>query len=189
MRATIAALIGMLMMTGCASIPGKSPDEQIGVLEQLHDKTLKELYRDNPNARDQIARSAGYAIMDNSIVKIPLVGAGSGYGIAVDNATGRHTYLKMVRFDFGAGWGARDVRPILIIYDRAEFDSFVSGKWIFDAGAEASAKAGDYGAAGGAGASGVNPNRTYDLYMITDAGVSATFSVAVIHVRPVSLER
>ena len=49
-------------------------------------------------------------------------------------------------------------------------------------------KAGDYGAAGGAGASGINPNRTYDLYMITDAGVSATFSAAMIHVRPVTIE-
>jgi len=78
---------------------------------------------------------------------------------------------------------------VLIIYDREEFDNFVSGKWIFDAGAEASAKAGDYGAAGGAGASGINPNRTYDLYLITDAGVSATFSAAMIHVRPVSIER
>ena len=76
----------------------------------------------------------------------------------------------------------------MIIYDRKEFENFVSGKWIFDAGAEASVKAGDYGAAGGAGASGINPNRTYDLYMLTDAGVSATFSAALIHVRPVSIE-
>ena len=182
------AVIVSILAGGCASVPGKSSDEKIAVLEQLHDKTLEELYRDNPDVRDQIARSAGYAIMDNSIVKIPLVGAGSGYGIAVDSATGRHTYLKMVRFDFGAGWGARDVRPVLIIYDRTEFDNFVSGKWIFDAGAEASAKAGDYGTAGGAGASGINPNRTYDLYMITDAGVSATFSAAMIHVRPVTIE-
>lgn len=188
MRITITILIWMLVMAGCAKVPGKSSEERIGVLEQLHDKTLEELYRDDPNVREQIAQSAGYAIMDNSIVKIPLVGAGSGYGIAVDNATGKHIYIKMVRFDFGAGWGARDVRPVLIIYDRKEFENFVSGKWIFDAGAEASAKAGDYGVAGGAGTSGINPNRTYDLYMITDAGVSATFSAAVIHVRPVTIQ-
>jgi len=187
MRITITILLMIFMVAGCATIPGKSPDEQIGVLEQLHDKTLKELYRDNPNARDQIARSAGYAIMDNSIVKIPLVGAGSGYGIAVDNATGRHTYLKMVRFDFGAGWGARDVRPVLIMYDKTQFRQFIQGQWIFDAGAEASAKAGEHGAAGGAGASGIDPNRKYDLYLLTDNGISATFTAAMIRVTPVSI--
>ena len=104
MRTAITVLLWTLVIAGCAKVPGTSHEEKIGVLEEVHDKTLEELYRDEPNAREQITRSAGYAIMDNSIVKVPLVGGGSGYGIAVDNATGRHTYLKMVRFDFGAGW-------------------------------------------------------------------------------------
>lgn len=181
--------LAIVLLTGCAGIPGKTADEQIDVLERLHDETLADLFNDHPEARAQIARSAGYAVMDNTIVKIPLVGAGSGYGIAVERETGNHTYIKMVRFDFGAGWGARDVRPVLIMYDRAQFEAFRQGKWLFDAGAEASAKAGEHGAAGGAGASGIDPDRTYDLYLLTDSGVSATFTAAMIRVAPVSIRR
>lgn len=181
------ALLAMVMVSGCARIPGKTPTEQIEVLERLHDNTLEDLFRENPQAKEQIQRCAGYAIMDNTIVKIPLVGAGNGYGIAVDQETDEHTYIKMTRFDFGAGWGARDVRPVLIMYDQKQFRQFIRGKWIFDAGAEASAKAGEHGAAGGAGASGIDPNRKYDLYLLTDNGVSATFTAAMIRVSPVAI--
>jgi len=176
------------VMAGCASIPGDTPKEQVTTIETLHTQTLEELYKEHPEARAQIERSAGYAIMDNSVVKIPFFGAGSGYGIAVNRVTKKQTYIKMVRLDIGWGGGARHVRPILIVYDQKTFEDFVKGKWIFNAGGEASAKAGDVGTAGSASSEELDTKKKYDFYLLTESGISATFTAAVIHVRPVKIE-
>jgi lipid-binding SYLF domain-containing protein len=175
-------------VTGCASIPGKTPTEQIASLEKLHVETLDQLYREHPEAREQIKKSAGYVIMDNSVVKIPMFGAGSGYGIAINRIKKTQSYVKMLRLDIGWGGGARHVRPVLIMYDQKEFESFVKGKWIFNSGGEASAKAGDTGSAGRASSDKLETEKTYDFYLLTEAGVSATFTAAVIHVRDVKIE-
>jgi len=182
-QAVVAAVV-----TGCASIPGKTPTEQIASLEKLHKETLDELYREYPEAREQIKKSAGYVIMDNSVVKIPMFGAGSGYGIAINRIKKTQSYVKMLRLDIGWGGGARHVRPVLIMYDQKEFESFVKGKWIFNSGGEASAKAGDTGSAGRASSNELEREKTYDFYLLTEAGVSATFTAAVIHVRDVKIE-
>jgi len=176
------------MMAGCTSVPGDSPKEQITTIETLHTQTLEELYKEHPEARAQIERSAGYAIMDNSVVKIPFFGAGSGYGIAVNRVTKKKTYIKMVRFDIGWGGGARHVRPVLIVYDQKAFEDFVKGKWIFNSGGEASAKAGDVGSAGRASSEQLETKKIYDFYVLTESGISATFTAAVIHVHPVKIE-
>jgi len=175
-------------MAGCAAIPGDTPKEQVTTIETLHTETLEELYREYPGAREQIERSAGYVIMDNSLVKIPFFGAGSGYGIAVNRVTKTQTYVKMVRFDIGWGGGARHIRPVLIVYDQKTFEDFVKGKWIFDSGGEASAKAGDVGSAGRAGSEQLEKNKIYDFYLLTESGISATFTAAVIRVQPVKIE-
>lgn len=182
-QAVVAAVV-----TGCASIPGKTPTEQIASLEKLHKETLDELYREYPEAREQIKKSAGYVIMDNSVVKIPMFGAGSGYGIAINRIKKTQSYVKMLRLDIGWGGGARHVRPVLIMYDQKEFESFVKGKWIFNSGGEASAKAGDTGSAGRASSNELEREKTHDFYLLTEAGVSATFTAAVIHVRDVKIE-
>lgn len=183
-----ALLFLMVGMSGCAGIPGKTGDEQAETIDALVERTLGDLYKQEPNTKAEIVNSVGYAIMSNKITKIPVVGAGSGYGVAINDQTGEKTYLKMVRFDIGGGWGARSVRPVLIFQDEKKFKSFTDGVWEVQAGAEAAAKAGEVGTAGGAGSGDLPGNKGYSIHLITDAGVSATATAGVIRVKPVKLK-
>ena len=65
-------------MSGCASIPGKTGEEQSEAIDTLAERTLKDLYKQEPKSKEEIGSSVGYAIMNNKFMKIPIVGAGSG---------------------------------------------------------------------------------------------------------------
>jgi lipid-binding SYLF domain-containing protein len=178
-----------MAVAGCTTIPGETQQEQVQTIEQLVAKTLVDLERQNPQTKDELSSSVGYVVMSNKITKIPFFGAGVGYGVAIDNKTQEKTYLRMSRFDFGAGWGARSVRPVLIFRDETKFHQFVDGTFEATFGAEASAKVGETGAAGGAGGGNrEGADKGFSTYLITDAGVSATLSVGFIRVKPVHLK-
>ena len=195
MRLVLAAkslgllLLSMHVLSGCASIPGDTGQEQVQTIEELVERTLADLYKQEPATEQQISSSIGYAVMNNKITKIPVVGAGSGYGVAIETATGAKTYIKMARFDVGGGWGARSVRPVLIFTDQEKFNDFISGVWSANAGAEAAAKVGDSGSAGGARGGDADDDKGYTVHMITDAGVSATVTAGIIRVKPIELKQ
>ncbi|MCJ7555878.1 MAG: hypothetical protein MUP90_03060 [Gammaproteobacteria bacterium] len=184
----LAWLFLLAGIQGCSSIPGESGEEQAESIDSLVERTLADLALQQPGTTDEIASSVGYIVMSNKITKIPIVGAGSGYGVGINTASGEKTYLKMARFDVGGGWGVRSVRPVLIFQDEKKYLDFIGGKWGATAGAEAAAKVGESGAAGGAGSGDVG-DKGYSIYMITDAGVSVTATVGIIRVKPVSLKK
>jgi lipid-binding SYLF domain-containing protein len=128
-------------------------------------------------------------IMNNKLTKIPLVGVGAGYGVAVDPRADQRTYLRMSRFDLGMGWGARAIRPVMIFHDAEKFRKFIDGDFDLTLGAEASAKVGEKGGAGGGAGESQKKDLGYKSYVITDAGVSATASLAVIRVKRVNLKK
>lgn len=173
--------------TGCAGIPGESGQEQVETIDTLVERTLTDLYEQEPGARQAIADSVGYVVASTTITKVPVVGVGSGYGVAINSRTGEKTYLKMTRFDVGGGWGARSLRPVLIFQDEKKFKDFIDGEWEAQAGAEAAAKVGESGTAGGAGTGDVG-DKGYTMHVITDAGVSATATAGIIRVKPVRLK-
>jgi len=178
----------ILSMSGCASIPGKTGQEQAQDIDALVERTLADLYKQEPKTKEHIADSVGYVIMSGNITKVPMVGAGSGYGVAIDNKTGEKTYLEITEFDVGGGWGARSLRPVIIFQDEKKFKVFIKGVWNMKAGAEAAAKVKETGAAGGAGSGDIPGDKGYTVHLITDAGVSATWTVGVIRVKPVKLK-
>ena len=189
-----SALIGCTLcflivgMSGCASIPGKTAAQQTQTVDKLVERTLPDLYKEYPQTKQEIANSVGYAIMENDIVKVPIFGEGSGYGVAINNKTGEKTYITMTRFDIGGGDGGRIVRPVVIFQSEKKFKDFITGAWSVGAGAEAAAKVGTTGAAGGAGSGDADSDKGYTIHMITDSGVAATATVDVIHVSPVKLK-
>jgi lipid-binding SYLF domain-containing protein len=176
-----------LGLSGCGSIPGETEEEQVETIDALVERTLADLYNQDPKTKDEIASSVGYIVMNNKITKVPMVGAGTGYGVAIATKTQERTYLRMARFDVGGGWGARSLRPVLIFHKEEVFKDFINGKWEAQVGAEAAAKVGETGAAGGGGSSDL-ADKGYSIHMITDAGVSATVTAGVIRVKPVKLK-
>ena len=69
-------------------------------IDELVERTLPDLYKQEPKAREEITKSVGYVIASKTITKVPIVGAGSGYGVAINTQTGKKTYLTMSRFDY-----------------------------------------------------------------------------------------
>ena len=130
-------------MSGCASIPGKTGEEQSEAIDALAERTLKDLYKQEPKSKEEIGSSVGYAIMNNKFMKIPIVGAGSGYGVAINNKTGEKTYLKIVRFDVGSGLGTRSIRLVITFQNEEKFKDFIDGVWSVNAGAALAAKSKD----------------------------------------------
>jgi len=187
-RSALATAL-LLCAAGCASIPGKTGEEQAITIEELERKTLADVRQQHPKSGDEIAQCVGYVIMNNKLTKIPLVGVGAGYGVAVERQTEERTYLRMSRFDLGMGWGARAIRPVMIFHDAEKFRRFIDGDFDVTLGAEASAKVGEAGAAGGGSGEAAKKDTGYTSYVITDAGVSATASLAVIRVKRVQLKK
>ena len=187
--ATMALLVAIMSLTACSTIPGETKTEQILTIDELLKNTLADLYQQNPEAKAQIKNAVGYAIMNNKITKIPLVGAGAGYGVAINNSSQQRQYIQMVRFDVGGGWGLRSVRPGVIFTDEKVFNDFIDGIWSVNAGAEAAAKIGDIGASAAADTGTVGNDKGYIIHMIIDSGVSATITAGIIRVRPISLKQ
>lgn len=182
--------LSTVLISGCATIPGKNRQEQIETIDQLISRTKIDLEKQDPRVKDKILNSVGIVFLNNKITKIPMFGAGTGYGVGIDNKTNEKTYLRMTRFDFGAGWGARSVRAVLIFHDENKFDGFINGIFDVKIMAEASAKVGHKGVAGGTGAMDIEIKKQgFTPYIITDAGVSATWSLGFIRVKPIKLKR
>lgn len=177
-----------MLMSGCATIPGATKQEQVMTIDELVENTLADLYKEDPATKEAIASSVGYAVFNNKITKVPIVGAGRGYGVAIDTKSGKRTYLKMARFDVGGGWGARSVRPVIIFQDKAKLGDLIGGRWSANIGAEAAAKVGETGGAGGGGADDTKDDKGYTIHMITDAGVSATVTAGIIRIAPITLK-
>ncbi len=189
MSINLGSLITVILLSffGCAKIPGATGQEQIITINELVTKTLTDLYKEDSTNQETVESSVGYVILNNKITKIPLVGAGAGYGVAINTQSNEKTYLKATRFDVGGGWGARSVRVVIIFQDEKKFNDFIDGYWSANAGAEGSAKVGDAGIASGAGSGDVGEDKGYTIHTITDAGVSATATAGIVHVKAIKL--
>jgi hypothetical protein len=189
MKRSLSLVFLSLFSVGCATIPGKTGAEQAETIDRLVSRTLADLYKQDPKTKEEIANAVGYVIMNNKITKIPVVGVGQGYGVAIETKTGKQTYLEMGRFDVGGGWGARSLRPVAIFHNEKVFKDVIAGEWSGNMGAEAAAKVGDAGAAGGGGSGNLKADKGYTIYTLTDAGVSATVTMGVIRVKPIKLKK
>ena len=111
----------------------------------METETLQRLYREVPAAKKKIKNAAGYGVFANANVNVILVSAGGGYGVVVDNSTGRRTYMKMGLGGLGLGIGAKDCRQVLIFYSKGTLRQFIESGWEFGGHADATAKAGETG--------------------------------------------
>jgi hypothetical protein len=183
------ALVSMLFMamTGCAGGLLGSKEEKLAYFETLEQETLARLVKEQPKTEQELAQSVGYAVIEKKVVKVPMVGAGGGAGVVLERATGKKTYLRVPELQFGAGWGGRAEKVILIFQDIQKLRDLADGTWKAGIKAEAAAKAGEIGAAGG-GSMGDLMKKGFTTYVLTDAGVSATATIAVLRAQPYSID-
>ena len=170
----------------CGRSGGKQ-ENKLAYFNSLEQDTLARLVKEHPQTKQELADSAGYFVAEQKIVKVPMIGAGGGAGVVVEKATGKRSYLRIPEVQFGAGWGGRAEKIVLVFQDKDKLRDLADGKWHAGIQAEAAAKAGDVGAAG-SGSTTDLMKKGFSTYVLTDAGVSATATIAVLRAQPYSIE-
>lgn len=160
----------LVTLTGCGPSEKKyTLGERRQIIDDMANATLERLYMQKPAARQEVADSAGYAVFSNGNVYVIFASAGGGYGVVLDKATGRRTYMKMTSGGVGIGIGARDYQLVVIFKNRKAVTEFVGSGWDLGGQADAIAKSGSTG--GGMGGDG-SINSNYILYTLTNTGLA-----------------
>ena len=169
---TLATLV-LLFIAPSASALDKQ-DKQRDKIEAMRQETLAKLYAEVPHAEDEIEEAEGYAVFSNVGVQVFLLGGGGGSGVAIDQRTGNHTYMKMAQAKVGLGLGVKDFRAIFIFHDREPFTNFVEKGWDFSGEADAAAKVDDMG---GDESEGASVRRGVSMYQFTEDGLALSASL------------
>lgn len=169
----LTLLILALAIIGCSPGSKLTNAEKTQAINTMADETLERLYTEKPSTKDEIKKAAGYAAFSNGNINIIFASMGGGYGVAVNNETGRKTYMKMGSGGVGLGLGAKDYRQVMVFSTKETLDKFIESGWVFGGHADAAAKAGDKGGeASGEGAFG-----GIKVYAMTEAGLALQATV------------
>ena len=150
--------------------PAKSPAEQRQDILTKNQAVLKQLYKAQPNAKDLIEKSAGYATFSNFGMKILIAGGGTGSGVVINKINPKPIYMNMAEVQAGLGVGIKSFQNIFIFQTEAALNNFVNSGWTFGGQVTAAAKYDKDGAAY-QGATVVAPGVL--MYQLTDSGLAA----------------
>jgi lipid-binding SYLF domain-containing protein len=165
-----SAMVLMFMnLTACSTAPISKSDkeQQQDSVRDMANKTLAQLYAKHPAAKDAVVKAAGYAVFSDFGFKVWTLGGARGKGMAVNNATKQDTYMEMLEFQPGMGFGASKFRAVFIFETAGAFNSFVNSGWEFGANAMADAKT---KAEGGALAGAVTVSKGVKMFQLNDEG-------------------
>lgn len=165
---SFAAMFVFLPLLAQADMSAKEKDKARAEIRKNVKNTLNKLYTIQPSAKSLIAKSAGYAVINNFGVKIMVAGSGTGKGIAYDKAR-NETFMKMVEVQAGLGIGAKKFSLIWVFRDADKFKKFASGSFETSAQANATAQKDEKG---GAYAGAITVSDGVWLYQIQGDGLA-----------------
>ncbi len=173
---TFVLSILCLGIAACASAPLSPSDitEQRDSLRDMANQALTQLYSNNPGAQSVVTTAAGYAVFSDFGFKLIYAGGAKGKGIAVNNATGQETFMKMMELQPGLGLGAEKFWVVFVFETPAAFNKFVTSGWEAGANAMVAAMSQTQGAAL-AGA--VSVSQDVYMYQLTEQGLMVGISV------------
>ncbi|MCF7955116.1 MAG: hypothetical protein K9M75_04885 [Phycisphaerae bacterium] len=162
---------------GCTSAKGLTPREKKQSIADLHEEVIVKMAAKYPQIKRKIKESPGYGVFSNVNVNVLIASAGNGFGMVVDNETGKKTYMKMGLGGVGLGLGVKDFRQLMIFNTTDAMNNFVEKGWEVGAHADAAAKAGDKG---GAANTAGDISSGMEIYQVTENGIAlqATVSAA-----------
>lgn len=145
--------------------------------QEVRDKTtstLERLYKQRPSARNVIANASGYAVFNNTGIKLGIFGSSHGRGMAINNVNGQEVFMRMKEFQAGLGLGIKEYAVIFVFGNQEVFNSFIENGWEF--GGQATAAANDSIAGDSLqGAISVSPNMW--IYQMTTKGLALELAV------------
>jgi len=172
-RSHLLLIVLLFSVLQACSAPGSTGGEQRNAIEKMRQEVLSDIYKLQPSVRKKVQAAPGYAVFSNVNVNLIFFSAGTGFGVTVDNSSGKKTYMKMGEAGFGLGAGIKDFRALFIFDNREVMDRFVESGWQFGGQADAAAKAGEKGAAVGGEAlvDGIT------VYQLTETGLALQATV------------
>ena len=160
----------LLCLFLCVSLSyAESASEKRKSINTDSQETLSLLYKAYPSSKNGIKQAYGYATFSNIGVNLIFLSAEGGSGVAVNNKTGKKTYMKMASGGVGIGLGVKDFRAIFVFENKEVMDSFVNSGWEANAQADAAVKSDKKGGAF-EGAVTVQPGLR--LYKLTKNGLA-----------------
>ena len=176
MSRPIVLSVLMATLSGCSTISMEKQSD----IDRMEEQTLARFEGKHAGLREKLDSLPGYLLVDMNVLKVPVLGGGGGRGVVVESATGKRTYVKVARMEFGGGWGGRRYKVLLAFSDPALLKKAQSGKWIYQMGAEASA-----GKAAIEGSSGqLRQDTGFEMFVLTEGGASATWTLRAIRLKP-----
>jgi lipid-binding SYLF domain-containing protein len=173
----ILASVMIVDLYGCTKVnmQPQTPQEWRAYLRFRRDQVLRELYKEEPQARGEIARAKGYAVFVNLNVNLILASFSGGRGLVHENGLfGKETFMRMGQGGLGFGFGVKDFRTVFIFNDRQLLDKFLESGWQFGAEADMAAKGSDSGKAATGAMEVVSGMRVYQL---TESGLALQATV------------
>lgn len=172
MKAFLVAMIMLSMMAGAVS--AATVEEKRQAIRNMTRETLDEIYRVQPKARDVVANAAGYAAFSITDVKLGFLGGGGGKGMAVNNSTGRETFMKTGAVQVGLGLGVKKYNVLFVFETEKALADFADSGW--DLGGQATIAATD-SVNGDSLEGAVSAGPDTWMYQLTDKGLEASLTV------------
>jgi lipid-binding SYLF domain-containing protein len=173
----MAAMLAMPVTAGLFSAKGDNADEQRAAVRKDRDAILAKLYAAHPEAKEKITKAVGYGTFNNKNMNLFLLSTGHGYGMVTDK-NGKETFMAMASLGGGVGFGAKDLSVVFIYKNQDVMNKFIESGWQFGGEADATAKAGEKGAAASKEAGADAGGNVFEIYQITDKGVALQATVA-----------
>jgi len=172
------AVLTLPVGAGLFGPKGDSTEEKRTKVREGRDAILSRLYATHPEAKDKIQKAAGYGAFNNKNMNLFLLSTGHGYGVVVDNKSKKETFMAMGSLGGGVGLGAKDLSVVFIFKNADVMKKFIESGWQFGGEADATAKAGEKGAAASKEAGVDTGANLFEIYQMTDTGVALQATVA-----------
>jgi lipid-binding SYLF domain-containing protein len=168
-------LVLLLFAAGAtAPVLAKTVEEQREKIRQQSRDVLELLYDAQPDARNSIAKSRGYATFSKWGLTLGPVGGGVGGGLTVALPSRKETFMRFVEGSASLGLGVKKYALVFVFETDKARINFVENGWTAGAQATAAAKSETAGSAFD-GAVSVAPGVW--LYQITERGLAAELSL------------
>jgi lipid-binding SYLF domain-containing protein len=182
MKRVLAALACTLVLASSAQAlfgpEGESVEKKREAVRKDRNEIVAKVAATNPEVKEKIKKAEGYATFNNKNVYLFMLATGHGYGVVVNNKTGKETFMRMGSVGGGVGMGARDLRVLLIFHSQDAMKRFIEEGMQVGSEAGAAAKAGETGGAGQQTAGVDTGGSMIETYQIVETGVAAQATVS-----------
>ena len=185
-RPIIVALV-LVATFGCAATSPEQGGPTADELDRMGEQAVATLLEIKPEAQQDLDHSIGHVVIDMTVTKIPLFGAGAGYGVVVDKRSGTRSYIRVSRFEIGGGFGAQKYKFVILFSDVSLLERAAKGAWHYEVGAEVAA--GKTSTETGAESDGgevvpIKSGKGYKAFKLSESGAVATVTVRVAQAKP-----